>query len=207
LAIASYKNSKQNYVAFNYYYVLMKAVGKSVFWKNDKYEIDLSYQTKIQGVSALMIQEQDTWYCEQAVFLVENRTLFDDLSWLSTDFNGTVVYYGGNLNTILLNWFAFSNRTSKLYFFPDYDAVGLNNYLKLSKIHICEFYFMPHWQEKLRLFANTEIWHNNIILFDNTVADLINVGKLTTELSELIRQTRLIGACLEQEAIYLTLPQ
>lgn len=207
LGIALYKNSKQHYNPHSYYYALMKAVGDEVYWYNTVIKINSSEQTNLQGLTALLFIERDAWFSQHELFLVENQALFDDLSWLPDDFKGTVIYYGGYLHSVLLNWLAFKTRATKFWLFADYDAVGLHNYLKLYRClgKCCQFYFMPHWREKLDLFANNTIWQENSSLFDKTVQALTHTDALSSELIDLIQRTRSSGACLEQEAIFITL--
>lgn len=205
--IGLYKNSKQSKSEHSIFYVLLKAVGNEVIWRNNENQANISEQTKLQGVSSLMLETEDHWQSQHPLFLVENQALFDFLNWLPADFNGSIIYYGGHTKQKLLNWLAHKKRVTELILFADYDGVGLNNFLRLGRVvknrYSCHFYLMQNWQEKLKLFGNQKIWQDNQTLFYNAVQGMKEINALTPELNELINQMQILGKGLEQEAIWL----
>lgn len=205
--IGLYKNSKQINSEHTFFYLLLKAVGNEIHWQNNKNQVNISEQTKLQGVSSLMIEIEDNWQSLHPLFLVENQALFDYLDWLPANFNGSVVYYGGHIKQRLLNWLSCKKRASELILFADYDGVGLNNFLRLSQAiknkQSCHFYLMPNWKNKLSIFGNPTIWRDNQTLFQNSVQGLQEIEALTDELKNLIHLMQALGKGLEQESIWL----
>ena len=205
--IGLYKNSKQVNSEHEVDYLLLKPVGDAIYWTNNQASVNISQQTQLQGVSSLMIEIADNWQSNSALLLVENQALFNRLDWLPANFKGSVVYYGGHLKQLFLNWLAYKNRATELILFADYDGVGFNNFSRLCKAthhqKTCHFYLMPQWEEKLMLFGNTAIWQDNQTLFYNAVQSLTELNRLTAELKALINTMQAIGKSLEQEAIWL----
>lgn len=205
--IGLYKNSKQINAEHEFCYLLLKAVGDNIYWFNQEHKINISEQTHKQGVSSLMIQVSDDWQSKTPLFLVENQDLFDCLDWLPTNFNGSVIYYGGNMKKRLLKWLAYKIRASELILFADYDGVGFSNFLNLYQAvknqQSCKFYLMPNWQAKLASFGNREIWQDNQNLFYNAIQSLNKIDALTDEVFDLVRAMQAAGKGLEQEAIWL----
>lgn len=204
--IGLYKNSKQVNPEHEVYYLLLKAVGGNIYWFNDENNINISEQTVRQGVSGLMIQENDNWQSHHPLLFIENQALFNRLDWLPSNFNGSVIYYGGHINNLLLSWLANKPRATDFIVFPDYDGVGFNNFLRVRRvITACHFYLIPDWKNKLSLFGNSAIWQNNQVLFNNAVCELNNINALTDELKDLIRMMRSSGKGLEQESVWLSI--
>jgi len=204
--IGLYKNSKQVNPQHEVYYLLLKAVGDNVYWFNDENNINISEQTIQQGVSSLMIQENDYWQSHHPLVLIENQALFNRLDWLPDNFNGSVIYYGGNINNVLLSWLGNKPRATAFIIFPDYDGVGFNNFLRVRRvITACHFYLIPDWKNKLSLFGNSAIWQDNQVLFNNAVRELNDMNALTNELKDLIRTMQMSGKGLEQESVWLSI--
>lgn len=205
--IGLYKNSKQRNAEHEFCYLLLKAVGDNIYWFNNEHKINVSEQTHKQGVSSLMVQVNDDWQSKTPLFLVENQNLFDCLDWLPTNFNGSIIYYGGNMKKRLLKWLAYKTRVSELILFADYDGVGFSNFLCLYQAvknqQSCQFYLMPNWQAKLASFGNRAIWQDNQNLFHNSIQSLDKINALTDEVFDLVIAMQELGKGLEQEAVWL----
>jgi hypothetical protein len=127
--IARTRNSKGRSYGHDTRYLLLKAIGSKVMWHRDSdVAFDVSTSTATAGVAAIAIFATDDWHTTQPIWLVENQALFDRLDWLPIGAHGSVVYYGGQLSNLFLDWMARRQRAEKVYFFPDYDGVGLLNY-------------------------------------------------------------------------------
>ncbi len=205
--IGLYKNSKQLNAEHEFCYLLLKSVGDNIYWFNNEHKINISEQTHKQGVSSLMVQVSDDWQSQTPLFLVENQNLFDRLDWLPANFNGSVIYYGGNMKKRLLKWLAYKIRASELILFSDYDGVGFSNFLNVYQAvknqQSCQFYLMPNWQAKLASFGNRDIWQNNHLLFHNAIQSLDKIDALTDEVFDLVTAMQELGKGLEQEAVWL----
>ncbi|MEC4747297.1 hypothetical protein [Methylomicrobium sp. Wu6] len=139
--------------------------------------------------------------------LVENQALFDCCDWLPADFNGSLVYYAGQLSEILLQWLATAKRADEVTLFPDYDGIGLSNYVRLlsalppaTRLH---FYWLPDWQSKIARFGNHDVWIKTRGQFETAMARLKDMNALTDDFKILATLSQTHGKALEQEAIWL----
>ena len=113
-------------------YLLLKAIGENVTWTRPGCQaFDVAAATAIAGLAAVAITPADGWTTEQPVWLVENQALFDRTDWMPPGTYGSLVYYGGQLSNLFLEWTAQGPRGENIIFFPDYDGVGLLNYARL----------------------------------------------------------------------------
>lgn len=203
--IARTRNSKGGSHGHGVGYLLLKAAGPDVTWqRGDGVSIDISGATQSAGVAGLAIAPADGWHSAQPVWLVENQALFDRLDWLPAGAHGSVVYYGGQLSNLLLDWLAQRSRTAKIMFFPDYDGVGLLNYCRLvdKAMSECEFWLMPGWLDLLRKYGSNSVWQNTSKEFNAALVRLEQRG-MPPELDQLCRALSLHGLALEHEAVWL----
>lgn len=203
--IARMRNSKGRSYGHETSYLLLKAIGPDVIWhRGDAVVLNVSENTEIAGVTAVAITPGDGWHTHQPIWLVENQALFDRLDWLPADAHGSIIYYGGQLSNILLDWMAQLQRTERMIFFPDYDGVGLLNYARLIEKtqSAIEFWLMPGWAELLRKYGSNSVWQNTRKDFDAALARLQKKG-VPPELAELFRALSTHGLALEHEAVWL----
>lgn len=205
--IGLYRNSKAKQHNHDVSYILMKAISPSVIWqKENGHYLDVSENTRLSGVASLMITASDNWCSQQPLRLVENQALFDNLSWLPDDATGTIVYYAGQLHGVLLNWLAQKPRCREVILFPDYDGVGLSNYVRLyEKLdQKVKLWLMPNWQNKLRQMGSRELWIKNRSLFDASLSKM-KAFDVDDELWLLNEKMRQYGLVLEQETIFMNI--
>lgn len=206
--IAQSRSSKGRAHGHDLHYLLIKSISDGVVWQdqpgNASHGFDLSDATQTAGAGVLAIREDDCWFSEEPLWLVENQALFDRLDWLPSGSNGTVAYYAGQLPGRLLNWFAQRPRAPQVIIFPDYDGVGLLNYAKLLEVcsSPCTFWLMPGWQSLLKKYGSNVVWQNTQSDFQMAYPRIKAAGapeavlELCTELS---RQ----GLALEHESVWL----
>jgi hypothetical protein len=199
--IAEARDSKARSHRHEQYYLLLKAVGEDVLWRESgrSIELPLDQMTRNYGAATLVIDDRDAWSSEGDLWLVENQALFDQADWLPMGTSASVAYYGGQLNGVLLNWLGSRSRVKKVIHFPDYDGVGLANFARLYAVlgDACQFWLMPHWTIKLDRYGSRQLWRD-------TLRDFTRSSKLLPEyLAPLIAQMRQSGRALEQEAIWL----
>lgn len=202
--IARTRNSKGGSHGHDTGYLLLKAAGPDVTWQREGVSVDISAATHSAGAAALAITPQDGWHSAQPVWLVENQALFDRLDWLPDGAGGSVVYYGGQLSHLLLDWLAQRRRTGRIMFFPDYDGVGLLNYCRLVEKAqcACEFWLMPDWLDLLRKYGSNSVWQNTSREFHAALVRLEQHG-MPAELAQLCQALSLHGLALEHEAVWL----
>lgn len=200
--IARARDSKAGAHQHGHYYLLLKAVGDCVVWRESRRDIELplSRATRDFGAATLMVNSSDAWTSGQALWLVENQALFDRTDWLPGNTQATVAYYGGQLNGILLDWLGSRARAGQVIHFPDYDGTGLANFSRLHAVlgDACQFWLMPGWFEKLDRYGSTRLWRD-------TLRDFTGVcHRLPAYLTPLTRQMQQTGRALEQESVWLS---
>jgi hypothetical protein len=186
-------------------YLLLKAIGEGVHWtREDGVRLDVSGATEVAGAAAIAISAQDGWSTDRPVWLVENQALFDRPDWLPAGAGGSLVYYGGQLSNLLLDWLAQRQRAPGILFFPDYDGVGLLNYSRLVEKSRCpvEFWLMPDWAELLPKYGSNSVWNNTRRQFDSAMLRLRQSG-MPEPLGALCRALAEHGLGLEHEAVWL----
>jgi hypothetical protein len=203
--IAAARNSKATMHGMEYEYLLVKGIDAEALWHGDDgVSLDVFGLTQQAGVAALRIQSGDVWHSAAPLWLVENQTLFDRLDWLPADASGTLCYYAGNPTRRLLEWLAYRERTSQIILFPDYDGVGLQNFVRLldATNGKCEFWLMPNWEILLKQYGNAQVFVNNLDAFCNALPKLQKLDGLIG-VQHLVKQMKELGLALEQESVWL----
>lgn len=205
--IARMRDSKGRGHTHGTSYLLLKALGAGVTWqRGDGAIFDLSANTALAGAAAIAFEAGDRWHTDAPIWLVENQALFDRLDWLPPDAHGSIVYYGGQLSRLLLEWMAQRARGSRIMFFPDYDGVGLLNLARLREKSLApvEFWLMPDWAERLKKYGNNQVWQNTRKDFSAAVARLDALG-MPLPLKALCQAMSEQGMALEHEVVWLKL--
>ena len=219
--IAQSRSSKGRSHGHALHYLLVKSITEGVIWRGkfpkveEKQEtkeqhgraFDLSQATGTAGAAVLAITEDDGWWSDEPLWLVENQALFDRLDWLPPDAQGTVAYYAGQLPGRLLKWLACRPRASEVIVFPDYDGVGLLNYARL--LEVCasptRFWLMPDWTRLLTTYGSHTVWRSTQSDFEVAVARL-EAAKAPQEVMAMCTALRAQGLALEHESVWLGLP-
>ena len=209
------RDSKTGQTGHDCCYLLMKAWDSEAVWQNENIAMYPAELTERFGVAALQISSnqalrlgsEKAWQRNRPLFLVENQALFDRCDWLPNDFNGCLAYYAGQLSGVLLQWLSEQNRADEVIFFPDYDGIGLTNYVRLANsLHpdsTLHFYWLPDWENKLIKFGNTNIWRKTRVQFENAIQKLDAMNALNDDLIKLGHLSQHHGKALEQESIWL----
>jgi hypothetical protein len=201
------RNSKKGQASHDCCYLLMKAWDSEVVWQDENDVMNPSELTARFGLAALQISAGYSWHSNRPLLLVENQALFDRCDWVPENFNGCLAYYAGQLSDVLLHWFSERKRTDEVILFPDYDGIGLSNYVRLANaLHadtLLNFYWLPDWENKLEKFGNTEIWLNTRVQFENAFERLSAMNTLDIDFIRLGTLSQRYGKALEQESIWL----
>jgi hypothetical protein len=205
--IGTDRNSKKGQAGHDCCYLLMKAWNSEVVWHNENDVMYPSNLTTRFGLAALQIKAGYSWYSNRPLLLVENQALFDRCDWVPEDFNGSLVYYAGQLSDVLLHWFSAKKRTDEVILFPDYDGIGLSNYVRLADaVHAdtsLNFYWLPDWENKLAMFGNAVVWSNTRVQFEKSLEKLKAMNALSANFLRLGHLSQRYGKALEQESIWL----
>lgn len=203
--IARMRDSKGRGHTHGTSYLLLKAIGAGVTWqRGDGADFDVSANTALAGAAVIAIESDDNWQTDQPIWLVENQALFDRLDWLPSDAHGSIVYYGGQLSRLLLDWMAQRARSDRIVFFPDYDGVGLLNYARLREKSLApvEFWLMPEWEGRLTKYGSNRVWLNTQKDFSAALGRLDVLG-MPLALRALCQALSEQGLALEHEAVWL----
>ncbi len=203
--IASTRSSKGGEHGHEISYLLLKAGPGQVDWHDEQGHIlDLRISTDQLGAAALAIHAGSTWRSEHPLWLVENQALFDRLDWLPSAEPASVAYYSGQLANNLIEWLAEMPRAPAIWFFPDYDGVGMLNFVRIrSRLGgAVRLWLMPQWQDRLARFGSATIWSDTQREF-NAVLAKFTLLELEPEVRQLIECMKTQGLGLEQEAIWL----
>lgn len=114
--------------------LLLRTQGYCLWRKVDS---DLQMETSIisdtMGIASIAITPEDDWYCDQAIAFVENEyCLWNCKTFpLPSEVAGIITYHG-TADSRLIDWLAYQKRAPKVFWCPDYDYVGLNNYVRVK---------------------------------------------------------------------------
>lgn len=200
--LAINKDTKAGLTTLEYSYYLCKAIGDNVFVN----EVNVSDVSKSIGCFALPVRnDSEGIICRGSLLLVENQQLLDDLKWVPSGFTGIVLYYAGNLSARLRMWLTKSSFVSVILF-PDYDAVGINNYANLVEtLPDAQWFWMHDWKMKLEKYGCKELRRkgNQESMFDTLWSNFKEYGFPDAELESLMTEIRKQGKMLEQEAVLI----
>lgn len=205
--IASTRSSKQGRVGHDVTYVLAKAVSNPLWEVSGVLTDHLSAATEKFGVFSLEVggERNRDLNTHHSIWLVENQALFDRLDWLPNNEPTTVIWYRGQLHNKLIDWLSVPERSPVIYFFPDYDGVGLNNYRRLKdKLdERAEFWMMPKWKELLVRYGQNQLWVDTRREFESFERNIGSLLEDSLQLLELVNEMKKQGFALEQESIWL----
>lgn len=199
------RNSKSAKHTHQNSYLLLKSVGQ-VYWHNaNSTELPLADICAQTGAALLQLNHVNSkyWATKQAFWLVENQALFDQTDWLP-EYNISLAYYQGQLKNQLIDWLSLKPRASHIYFFPDYDGVGIHNYLRLkNKLGTnISLWLMPNWQAKLTKYGNNNLWQKTQKDFFACTQKYKKLIAEDAQLQALLKSMQTQALALEQEAIW-----
>ncbi|MCK5830754.1 MAG: hypothetical protein KAH20_10685 [Methylococcales bacterium] len=116
--------------------LLLSAVYDGVIWNNGRNTLNLYGYSSQLGVASLVVKIEDDWTSNKPIALVENLDLliYTKLYFEKISFDGAVLFYSGHVSGKLLKWLNHKKRGTSYIMFPDYDIVGLNNYIRVKKV-------------------------------------------------------------------------
>lgn len=200
------RSSKSGKQGHDVHYLLLKTRGQPL-WQNDLGQrLDLEEQTRNQGAAVLTIgsESHSVWRTRNSLWLIENQALFDQTDWLPGTEPLTIGWYSGHLRIQLIDWLA-TQTEGTVTLFPDYDGVGLHNYVRLKHRlgTRARFWLMPDWKDKLLRFGSNALWQDTQRDFQAAVRGLEGILGDEPDLKHLIDTMQANGLALEQEAIWL----
>jgi len=129
-------------------------------WTDGVNTLDVSEHVAKFGIASLVVKLGDQWHTDQPIGLVENLDLvmYGKAYFERIGFYGSALYYGGWISKALLDWLAETERAPSFVVFPDYDLVGIKNYLRAKhRLGDCVSIYIPeNLQELLARFGNSD---------------------------------------------------
>lgn len=206
--IASTRSSKQGRVGHNVTYVLAKTVANPLWEVSGILTEHLNIATEEFGVFSLEVggERNKNLQTHHSIWLVENQALFDRLDWLPSNEPTTVIWYRGQLHNKLIDWLSVPERAPMVYFFADYDGVGLNNFRRLKEKleERTEFWMMPNWKGLLNHYGQNGLWVDTSREFESFERNSQRLLDQSPALRELVTEMKKYGLALEQEAVWLS---
>lgn len=174
------------------------SVKGTVCWHNHGKVVHLTRIINDCGMASLIVRPEDKWSTNSPIALVENLDLVvnADRYFKNIPFEGSIIYYAGWASGKTLEWLKQQNNPPRIIL-PDYDLIGLNNYLKLKNIFPeIKLYIPDNLEELVRRYGNAkrlkdQSGHGYRVVTDDADAQMV----LT-----LIEK---YGQCLDQEALIL----
>ncbi|WP_419206457.1 DUF7281 domain-containing protein [Photobacterium leiognathi] len=206
--IASTRSSKRGRVGHDVTYVLAKVVANPLWQVSGVLTEHLNASTEKFGVFSLEVggERNRDLTTHHSIWLVENQALFDRLDWLPNDEPTTIIWYRGQLHNKLIEWLSVPERASMVYFFADYDGVGLNNFRRLKEKlgERAEFWMMPNWKALLNRYGQNQLWVDTAREFTSFLENSSNLLTKSSHLQALVLEMQTNGLALEQESIWLS---
>ncbi|GHZ54746.1 hypothetical protein VCSRO174_3077 [Vibrio cholerae] len=206
--IASTRSSKVGRVCHDVTYLLAKTVANPIWESSEGPTEHFNVATEEFGVFSLEVggEKNSVLNTHHSIWLVENQALFDRLDWLPNNEPTTVIWYRGQLHNKLIDWLSTPERAPMVYFFADYDGVGLNNFRRLNETlkDRAEFWMMPTWKELLNRYGQNQLWVDTAREFDSFERNSQRLLEQSLVLRELVTEMKKHGLALEQEAVWLS---
>ncbi|KJF89247.1 DUF7281 domain-containing protein [Photobacterium leiognathi] len=206
--IASTRSSKRGRVGHDVTYVLAKVVANPLWQVSGVLTEHLNASTEKFGVFSLEVggERNRDLTTHHSIWLVENQALFDRLDWLPNNEPTTIIWYRGQLHNKLIEWLSVPERASMVYFFADYDGVGLNNFRRLKEKlgERAEFWMMPNWKALLNRYGQNQLWVDTAREFTSFIENSSNLLTKSSHLQALVLEMQTNGLALEQESIWLS---
>lgn len=120
--------------------------------------------------SAVIAKNSNRQYKIQSdLFIVENKTLHENIEWLRETACPAMVAYDGNTQLckeLLIDRVVALDSKYKIQIFMDYDGAGFKNALRLYSSLLdnginASYYVMPDFETKLGLYGNRELYLTN----------------------------------------------
>lgn len=128
-------------------------------WSDGVNTLDVLEHVEKYGIASLVVKPGDHWCTNQTIGLVENLDLvLNGKAYCEQiGFNGVLLYYSGWISKKLRDWLMERQRSPRYMVLPDYDLVGLKNYL-IAKEKLGEetsIYVPDNLKDLLRKFGST----------------------------------------------------
>jgi hypothetical protein len=188
--------------ALDYLFLQIRSVDPDAHMYVNDERVNIGAATGICGCASLFSEGGKHPHLDfrSPVYLIENIECWANAEkYLPRE--GIFIFYQGWISNKLLaqikNW-----KTVGLHISPDYDLVGLHNWVRLNKeIPGAKLFFPPEFERLIAAYASDRLWlkQANYLPVAADLCSQVNDPTLTLWLT----QMRERGACLEQEALLI----
>lgn len=114
--------------------LLMLSATQKVLWYKNGVAVDLYKIVQDCGIASILVKPGDNWQTDNPIALVENQDLivYADQYFKKIKFQGTVIHYPGWVSKKTIAWLK-TLKNNAVTILPDYDPVGIKNYIILKK--------------------------------------------------------------------------
>lgn len=171
--------------------------GEEIYWRKNGKPVDIKNIVKDCGLASIVVRSDDHWQTDSPIALVENIDLlvYSKNYFAQIPFQGNILYYAGWAGAKMIEWLKKQQQTPQIIF-PDYDFVGLKNYLKLKKIFPgLQIYIPDELPELIRRFGSKKkfVKQSQKYSLEQSDDDVRSVYSLMQK----------YGKCLDQESLLL----
>lgn len=204
--LARFRDTKTGESRLDYTYLIAKVIGNDITAQIAEKPVSISAHSLALGCMAIPLQNQtQPWHCEAPLLLVENQALLDHTHWLPENWCGILLYYQGQLSERLLTWLS-ASRFGSMTLFPDYDGIGLGNFVRLRQVvSSAQWYWGKDWENALTQFGNPSLWQKDEQRkqMETVFTQWENTGYPDPQFQPLLQRMRQEGKMLEQEWVLI----
>lgn len=138
--------------------LILLSATKDVFWHNNSVSINIYPIVQDCGIASILVRPDDNWVTDEPIALVENIDLLVHATryFQKIKFQGSILYYSGWVSNRTTSWLK-KQKKPQVTIFPDYDLVGLKNYLFLKKkLPNIKIYIPKNLVELLKRYGKSE---------------------------------------------------
>ena len=179
--------------------LILLSATKDVVWQNNGVSVNMIRIVQDCGIAAILVKPDDNWVTHDPIALVENKDLLVHAAryFEKIHFKGSILYYSGWVSKRTISWLK-KLKNIPITIFPDYDLVGLKNYLFLKKkLPNINIYIPENLPDLLKRYGKPEK------LNSSTSRKIIEQTQDTDALT-IYSQILKHGAGLDQESLMLT---
>lgn len=178
--------------------LILLSATKAVSWQNNGVSVNMYQIVQDCGIAAILVKPADNWLTPDPIALVENMDLLVHAGryFKKINFKGSILYYRGWVSKRTISFLKTQNK-APLMVFPDYDLVGLKNYLFLKKkLPDIKIYIPENLGDLLKRYGKAEK------LNSSTSRKIIEQTK-DTDAQNIYSQLLKYGVGLDQESLML----
>ncbi|CAM3698370.1 hypothetical protein [Parendozoicomonas haliclonae] len=150
---------------------------------NPEHTLDIHQLCQFSGPTSPTFHPEDDLATDQPIALIEHITALHHPDKLpGSKHLGTLLYFGGNLADSLMHWLMARQRAPEIWLFPEYDDVGMANWLKLkSAIPHAQLFIPDDIEQRFKTAQHSSKprrWEDHPLLDSNNLKKTNDAGVL-----------------------------